>query len=203
MSVIDVDVLPFRLLAEGPPAPRPPEVAEGLLRLTAGPGADLFLDPRGTASAPDAQRWVGEVSGDFQFSALTTARFTAAFDSAALLGWVDERTWFKVCAELDPEGTPRVVSVVTRGTSDDVNSWPIDPAGVHLRISRVGQAFALHASPDAESWDMVRVFDLGVGAETPIRLGFLAQSPTGEGTEAVFSEIRFEHETLQELRDGS
>ena len=29
----------------------------------------------------------------------------------ALLGYVDEFTWFKICAELDPVGTLRVVSV--------------------------------------------------------------------------------------------
>jgi hypothetical protein len=56
-------------------------------------------------------------------------------------------------AELDPSGTARVVSVVTRdGVSDDCDSRPIDTAGTCRRISRLGSAFAMHPSTDARHW---------------------------------------------------
>ena len=202
-DALHLDALPFALHRQGPTSPRPPKVESGVLHLAAGAGADLYRDPRGSSGAPDAERLVGEVSGDFQLSARVTARYAATFDSAVLLGWVDDRTWFKICAERDAAGTPRVVSVVTRGTSDDADGWAVDPQGVHLRISRTGSAFALHAYDDGARWQFVRLFTLGTDPQAPLRVGFLAQSPTGEGTEAQFSDIRFTRNALVEVRDGS
>jgi regulation of enolase protein 1 (concanavalin A-like superfamily) len=130
--------------------------------------------------------------------------FKQSFDAGALLGYVDEFTWFKICAELDPVGTPRVVSVVTRNrASDDCNGSAIPNSGQFLRIARLGQAFALHASDDGASWSLVRFFALGVPEDRPIKIGLLAQSPAGEGTSAVFTDVKFNTNTLLDVRDGS
>lgn len=203
LEALHLPALPFALHRAGPASPRPPRVEHGVLHLVAGAGTDLYRDPRGSSVAPDAERLVGEVRGDFQLSARVAARYDATFDSAVLLGWVDDRTWFKVCAERDAAGTPRVVSVVTRETSDDADGWAVAPQGVHLRISRTGSAFALHASDDGARWRFVRLFSLDIGTDVPLQAGFLAQSPAGQGTEAEFSDIRFTQNALLEVRDGS
>jgi regulation of enolase protein 1 (concanavalin A-like superfamily) len=201
---IEIGPLPFPLVSEGPPSQVGPLLEGERLVLTADAGADMFLDPGGDPGTSDAERFVWPVAGDFRFSAFVSPVFVSDFDSGVLLGYIDPLNWFKVCAELDPSGTTRVVSVVTRnGTSDDCDSWPIDGSGTYLRISRLGQAFALHASIDGQWWNMVRYFGMGEPAPDAVKIGFAAQSPSGEGTTATFSEIRFDTRRPAGVRDGS
>lgn len=82
-----------------------------------------------------------------------------------------------------------VVSVVTRGLSDDANGYSVDGNRVWLRISRMGGAMAFHASRDGQWWDLIRHFALDAG-EAPL-VGFVAQAPTGEGCEVRLDGIRF------------
>jgi regulation of enolase protein 1 (concanavalin A-like superfamily) len=99
---------------------------------------------------------------------------------------------------------PRVVSVVTRGgASDDSNGSPLSQAGAHLRIARLGRAFALHTSDIGESWNLVRYFALDIPEDRQIKIGILAQSPTGEGTEVRFEDVHFSTDRLHDVRDGS
>lgn len=201
---LDIETLPFPLVGEGPPSQIRPLLQGKRLLLTADAGADMFLDPVGAPGTADAERFVVPVSGDFRLSAFVSPVFVRDFDSGVLIGYVDPHNWFKLCAELDPSGTTRVVSVVTRdGKSDDCDSWPIESSGTHLRISRLGPAFALHASTDGERWNMVRYFAMGDPAPETVKIGFAAQSPSGEGTTATFSNIAFDTQTLAGVRDGS
>jgi regulation of enolase protein 1 (concanavalin A-like superfamily) len=204
MSQLTISTLPFSLRSEGKPAARPPHVSDGEIDLVASARSDLFLDPRGSAEAPDVERFVANVSGNFQLSAHVRVEFKQSSDAGALLGYIDEFTWFKICAELDPVGTPRVVSVVTRnGASDDCNGWAIPTSGQFLRIARLGQAYALHASDDGVSWELVRFFALDIPTDRAIKVGLLAQSPAGDGTSAVFTDVKFNTNTLLDVRDGS
>jgi regulation of enolase protein 1 (concanavalin A-like superfamily) len=204
VSRLTISTLPFSLHSEGKPSARRPHVSDGEVELVASARSDLFLDPRGNAEAPDVERFVASVSGDFQLSAHVRVEFKQSFDAGVLLGYVDEFTWFKVCAELDPVGTPRVVSVVTRqGASDDCNGWAIPTSGQFLRIARLGQAFALHASDDGVSWDLFRFFALGIPTDRPVKVGLLAQSPAGDGASVVFTDVKFNTMTLLDVRDGS
>lgn len=91
--------------------------------------------------------------------------------------------------------------MVTNDFSDDSNAWPIEGDSVWLRISRVGRGWALHASGDGQRWDLVRVFRLVTAL--PVSVGFLAQSPTGEGREVRFESIALAATAPIELRDGS
>ena len=93
-----------------------------------------------------------------------------------------------------------VVSVVTRGVSDDANSTIVDGNAVWLRIARIGAAFAFHSSTDGKRWNLVRHFALGGDGE--LQAGFLAQSPTGEGCAATFSHVERTGSTLTDIRSG-
>ncbi|MEV4136836.1 DUF1349 domain-containing protein [Dactylosporangium sp. NPDC049742] len=204
MDDLVFDGVPLRFRASGPrTAPAPVPVAGGL-RVSGGPGADLFLDPAGGSSRPDAERFTARVDGDFQLSAHVEPVLRDTFDSAVLLAWIDDENWCKICAELDPEGIPRVVTVVTRaGASDDANGWPYEGSGIHLRISRMGSVFALHTSGDGVTWQLARVFALPLAPGAPVEAGLLVQSPRGPGTTADFSAVRFARTRLADLRDGS
>jgi hypothetical protein len=69
-----------------------------------------------------------------------------------------------------------------------------------LRIARIGAAYAFHASTDGERWEFVRHFTLDTGR--PVRVGFAAQSPTGEGCTATFDRLTYRPDRLGDLRDG-
>jgi regulation of enolase protein 1 (concanavalin A-like superfamily) len=94
-----------------------------------------------------------------------------------------------------------VVSVVTRGSSDDANAWTVEGNEVWMRVSRIGQGFAFHSSDDGERWEFVRSF--GFGVDGPVKAGFGVQAPEGDGCKVAFDDIAFKQETLIELRDGS
>ncbi|MFB9691411.1 DUF1349 domain-containing protein [Actinoplanes digitatis] len=69
----------------------------------------------------EAPLLLGSYRGDFQFSALVAPAFGAAFDAGALIVREGPDRWLKLAFEAPPEGVPMVVSVVTRGSSDDAN----------------------------------------------------------------------------------
>lgn len=174
---------------------------DGSLRIVAGPRTDLFVDPAGGVAALGAPRIVGAVEGDFQLSARVRADLRATFDAGALVLHAADHTWVKLALERSPQGEAMIVSVVTRGVSDDANGRVVTGEGVWLRVSRIGGACALHASDDGARWELVRHFALD--APDGLTAGFLAQSPTGEGATATFDDVRFLAEPLAELRDGS
>ena len=98
---------------------------------------------------------------------------------------------------------PTAVTVVTRGTSDDCNSFEVDGTTLWLRITRTGAAWAFHASPDGTWWRLLRYFSLTGDAADLVRVGFMAQSPAGEGCAATFDHITFRPGAPPNLRDGS
>lgn len=194
--------MPFPLEPSGNPACAA-RVIDGALALTSAPGTDLFVDPGGEEGArPDAGRLTGLPGDkDFTFSARVTVEFKATFDAGVLLLYLSERRWAKLCYELSPQGRPAAVTVVTRSTSDDSNSFETHGGPLWLRITRSGRAWAFHASEDGAWWRLLRYFTLGESSGA--RIGFLAQSPTGRGCTAVFDNITYKPGAPVDLRDGS
>ncbi|HEX2906046.1 MAG TPA: DUF1349 domain-containing protein, partial [Phototrophicaceae bacterium] len=110
------------------------------------------------------------------------------------------QVWAKLCLELSPQGQVMVVSVVTRGTSDDCNSIPVAGNSAYLRVAKQERAFAFHYSLDGVRWDFVRYFTLGDVSN--VEMGFLAQSPMGNGCTARFQKITYVPGKLNDLRSG-
>lgn len=183
-------------------------------RLTgaAGPRTDLFVDPATGETTLNAPRLLAPTpAGDFQLSARVAVEFGTTFDAGALLLWAGDDAWTKLAFEYSPQGSGMVVTVVTRGRSDDANGYTVDGPAVWLRVARVGAAYACHASLDGARWDFVRHFgeftsrtsgsgNLGTVATA---VGFEVQSPLGESCRATFADITFREATLLDLRDGS
>ncbi|GIF63959.1 hypothetical protein Ais01nite_19940 [Asanoa ishikariensis] len=202
------------LIIPGMPFPLVPSAAElwqvdeaaGAVTVSAQPHTDLFIDPGAAVSAEsllNAATLLGAApTGDFQFSARVTVGFAATFDAGVLLVWLDERRWAKLCFEFSPAAEPMIVSVVCRGVSDDANAFVVPGRSVWLRVSRLDQVYAYHASLDGKTWQLIRMFAFDEHSEDD-RIGFEGQSPTGEGCSATFDEIRFSPERLADLRDGS
>jgi regulation of enolase protein 1 (concanavalin A-like superfamily) len=171
------------------------------IEIAAGPRTDLFVDPGGGEPVLNAPLALGATDGDFLLSARVRADLRATFDAGALILHADERTWAKLALERSPRGEAMIVSVVTRGVSDDANGPVVVGDSVWLRAARIGGTCALHSSTEGQRWDLVRHFALD--APDGLAAGLLAQSPTGDGCTATFDDVRFETRTLADLRDGS
>jgi regulation of enolase protein 1 (concanavalin A-like superfamily) len=181
--------------------------SSGSLTVTAAPRTDIFTDPAGPSSDIESMLNAATLlglppAGDFQLSARVTVDFAATFDAGVLLLWRDEGHWGKLCFEFSPAGEPMVVSVVTRGVSDDANAFAVTDRSIWVRASRVDRTYAYHASADGEFWRMIRYFTIGDDVDQH-RIGFEGQSPTGDGCTVRFDQIRFAQQRLHDMRDGS
>ena len=196
------ELLPHPFAPSGPPTSW--HRVEGRLVADAPAGSDLFIDPAHDGSRPDAPRLLAPVDDDFQLSARVSVDFAATFDAGVLLVYADATHWAKLCFEFTPQRRPSVVSVVTNGVSDDANAFELPDRSVWLRVSRIGRVFAFHASTDGTWWRLVRYFQLSaVPPGTSVHVGFLVQSPAGDGCRVAFDDLRFSRQPPTELRDGS
>ncbi|WP_326549336.1 DUF1349 domain-containing protein [Micromonospora sp. NBC_01813] len=190
-----------------PPVTAGYDAQSQVLSITAGASTDWFVDPVGEYRTHNAPALVFDCpDGEFALSARVTVDFGAAFDAGVLCLRIDEEHWAKLCFEYSPQREPMVVSVVTNGASDDANGMPVEASTVHLRLLRKGAAYAFHYSLDGTYWHFARLFRLpGVGvtpAGGPTRVGFLAQSPTGDACTVTFDQISLVDGVPDDLRDG-
>lgn len=174
-------------------------VTESALTGRAPAHTDLFTDPLSDRKLTSAPMLLFATTEDFLLEAEVEVGFGATFDAGVLLLWQDADHWAKLCYEYSPQSQPMVVSVVTRGTSDDCNSVVMTDHRVYLRVGRRGPGCVFHYSADGIYWNMVRAFRLNEG---PMHAGFLVQSPTGDGCTVTFRHIRYRQETLAALRSG-
>ena len=180
---------------------------DGVLTMTTGEKTDWFNPPpgegmpSGLANAPALV--LNPPAGDWQLSAQVQVGHQFLFDAGTLFVHQGPDDWCKLCFEMSPEGKPTVVSVVTRGVSDDANGVAVDSTHVHLRVSKCGSAIAFHYSLDGGAyWTLHRIFSLREPS-APMSVGFLAQCPTGQACTAAFSDIALHDTTLRDPRDGS
>ena len=175
--------------------------AVGQINLTTGADTDWFINPAGEQvknNAPIA--WFLPSDNAFCLQARVTVAFASTFDAGTLFVFAHDTLWAKLCFEYSPQSQPMIVSVVTRGVSDDCNSVVVEGNSVYLRVYRYADAFAFHYSLDGHYWHFVRHFSLGDLVQPWI--GFSAQSPTGKGCQVNFSEIRYTPGMLSDLRNG-
>ncbi len=171
-------------------------------RITAPARSDWFVDPATGSVTATAPLLLTPARGDLQLTALVSGPLHATFDAVTLFVHGDERTWAKLALERSPEGADTIVSVVTRGVSDDANG-PASavPGRSWLRISRTAEVYVFHHSADGASWSLLRIFTIG-----PVqghRVGVGVQSPLGEGLTGHVGELRLTPTTLADPRDGS
>lgn len=173
--------------------------ADSQLTVTAPVKTDWFIDPQGTVNISNAPALLFPTSGPCILSARVTVNHIATYDAGVLMIYESPSVWAKLCLELSPQGLATIVSVVTKGVSDDCNAFAVN-GPVYLRVSRLERAYAFHVSPDGNHWGLIRYFKLEGNQNAQI--GFLVQSPTGNGCTASFRNIRFEERLLADIRSG-
>ena len=172
------------------------------LIIEAGPETDWFADPAGNALKDDAPvALFAPPDQEFTLGAKVAVDFAATFDAGVLQVRESDSLWAKLCFEYSPQGQPMIVTVVTRGRSDDCNSCSIEGHEVYLRVARLSEAFAFHYSHDGRFWHLARYFTLG--SVSDLRVGFSSQSPTGQGCRTLFSEVTYAVERPADIRNGA
>ncbi len=180
--------IPGALTWQNPPAQW--KITNGdTLSITGGKGTNWFASPMGNGQSDNSPRLLVRPADDFVLSAKVTVDFHSQWDAGALVLYVNDALWAKLCFEMTVEKHPAIVSVVTRNLSDDNNSIAIQGSSVYLKVAKAGQAIFFYASEDGEKWTIIRAFSLG--ANPDLRIGFSSQSPIGEGCTSVFSEIHY------------
>lgn len=161
------------------------------LTIDAAGKTNWFISPANLRSWDNAPTLLFRPDSDFILSAKISQYAKSRWDAGALVLFVDDATWAKFCLEA-PNGPPQlqVVSVVTSDVSDDSYSVPVVGNVLYMQVSKRGRAFAFHISDDGKSWQLIRTFRLR-GSED-VMVGFLAQSPSGDGLAAKFSEIHYQ-----------
>lgn len=175
----------------------------GSERFVAGPGTDYFRDPTSEGVIENAPFVYEELLDDFTLTVRVSPRFQGTYDAGALLLIAGEGEWLKLAYENTDLGYPAIVSVVTRGRSDDCNGegWP--SGSVILRLSRSGDAVGCYYGDSREGLKMHRLLRIpGPGGSAPVRVGLSVQSPKGAGTEASFSEIDLQRVAVADMRKG-
>jgi uncharacterized protein len=170
-------------------------VSGGLLTIQSQGKTDWYAAPTGGAQVASSPVLLFPAASDFWFSAKVTVDFKSQFDAGALIVYADEKTWVKFAFESPNGKSGAIVSVVTRGLSDDNTGTAIAGNSVYLKISKTGQAIFLYFSTDGKNWNLTRAFNLG--SEGALYFGFSAQSPTGTGATAVFSDIHYKPDALK------
>lgn len=152
-------------------------------------------------SLKNAPFYYTEINGDFVMRVKVSLTFESTYDSSSIMVMKDLQNWAKACFELTDFNTHAVVSVVTKeGSSDDANGCNIENSDVWLQVCRSGQAFAFHYSLDGENYYMMRFFTLPV--DGTIKVGLLAQSPTGNGGIRIYEHLTIENRTVKNIRIG-
>jgi regulation of enolase protein 1 (concanavalin A-like superfamily) len=174
------------------------------LKLGAPGKTDLFISPDGKYQINKSPRLVLRPEGPFILTAKVRPDLKAMWDAGALVIFNDAEHFAKLCFERDHHGLARVVSVVCNGAADDCTSMPVEiPDGaIYYRIVGAvpGNTFGFYASIDGKTWHAIRGFHLD--KSDAVRVGFSAQSPTGEGCTVTFSEISLQRRVPADFWTG-
>ncbi len=167
------------------------------LRIEAPAMGDFFINPSGEEVKASAPFLYTTFRGDFVATTRVSVGMKEQYDSGCLMVMADSENWAKLCNEFF-SGERSILSVVTKGSSDDCVSGEAGSLRPYLRIARSGDCFAFHYSTDGKDWRLVRYF--GMSCPDELKVGVVAQSPIGAGCEVAFEFLAFEPLTQKDIR---
>jgi regulation of enolase protein 1 (concanavalin A-like superfamily) len=171
--------------------------SKNVLTISSSAKTDWFVDPFDGTVAKTAPILLFAPGPDYVLSARVTVQFTTKWDAGALMLWGDDHHWAKLSYEFSPDQKPTLVTVVTRGLSDDCNSQSLAGDSVYLRIAKSGNTYVFYFATDGKNWQILRTFSLDT--DLPSRAGFESQSPEGSGAVATFSAITYDPHRIRDI----
>jgi regulation of enolase protein 1 (concanavalin A-like superfamily) len=181
-------------------SPLASKMEDGRLSIVAGPSTDWYISPVDGKSSSNAPLLLFEPAGDFVLTAKLNVQFGTQWDAGVLMVYINDSNWAKLALEMSVYGEPTIVTVVTRGVSDDCNSSIVSGGSIWYRIAKTARAVGFYASPDGHAWKMIRAFTLGASENT--RVGFGSQSPVGRTGNATFTDISYSARTIKDIFKG-
>jgi regulation of enolase protein 1 (concanavalin A-like superfamily) len=182
-------------------SPASAEVRDGVLTIAAGPATNWFVSPADGEATHNAPILLLQADHEFILTARVGADLASKWDAGMLMVYLSDSQWAKLAFEKSAYLEPTIVTVVTRGASDDCNSSTVAGKSVWLRVAGIGQAVAFYSSHDGKQWRLVRTFTFGASAQR-LRVGFGAQSPVGPGAAASFSNISYTAARVKDVFRG-
>ena len=195
---VKIHSIPFPLQWENPPLSYS-NGKDGLV-ITAGAKTDMFRDPNVTYNTDNAPKLMFAPDNDFVLTARIEHAHVAKWDGGAIVIKQDSLNWVKFCFEKDYTGAHRVVTVVTKDVSDDCNSAEVKGNAVFYKLAKADNVITLYVSKDGVKWFLVR--HLQMDLKPGFRVGFLAQSPTGEKATVNFSHIAYRAVKIKDPYEG-
>ena len=176
------------------------KINTGSIFIEAGEKTDMFRDPNVTYNTDNAPRLSFTADPNFVLTAEIHHDFTSKWDGGAIVLEADKLNWIKFCFEKDYTGMHRVVSVATKDISDDCNSVAINRNQVFYKIAKADNVITLYYSTDGKKWFLIR--HLQFNTTKPVKLGFMAQSPTGKSCKVTFSNITYSTKKIKDPYTG-
>ena len=193
-NAVNVLSIPHKLFWEN--TPKSFSVNGDQIIIEAGKETDMFRDPNVTYNTDNAPKLLFEADENFVLTASIEHAFASKWDGGAIVIKQDSLNWIKFCFEKDYTGAKRVVSVVTKGISDDCNSVEMDSKRVYYKVAKADNVITLYCSADGVKWFLIR--HLQFDARSGFKVGFLAQSPTGDRCEVKFSNIVYSTKKIKD-----
>ncbi len=183
-------------------APESYKIDKDYLLVTATENSDFFINPVDLSSSDSAPFFYREVSGDFVAITKVSPDLSSKWNAATFMVIIDPDNWIKFGFENSDATGPSIVSVVTRGTSDDANGVILkNTASVWLKLIRRDNNYAMHWSMDGIKYHMARL--AAMPAADSVKLGLEAQCPIGEKAVHKFEYLGIKSETVEDLRTGN
>lgn len=182
-------------------APKEYSLTEEGLSVKAEQGTDFFINPEDLTAAANAPFLFREVEGDFVAITRVTPNFDSVWNACALMVYLDASNWIKFAFENSDASGPGIVSVVTRGVSDDANGAVLNEyEALWLKLVRKGNIYALHWSADGKDYKMARLS--AMPDQKTVKVGIEAQCPSQGPAVHLFTFFSLENKTVEDLRKG-
>ena len=175
------------------------ELKDSTLWVTVSQGTDFFNNPEDGSIVRSAPFLHQRMQGDFVAKALVQPDFNSQWNAVALMVYLDSLNWIKFGFENSDATGPSIVSVVTKGSSDDANGVVSnDQEQLWLAIAKKDNNYSMHWSKDGKAFYMTRLTSMPE-ADT-IQVGVEFQSPVGETATHTLHFFEVSNQSLENLR---
>ncbi len=176
------------------------QIEDSGFSITVTKGSDFFNNPEDKSIVASAPFLYKELQGDFVARTLVQPDFSSKWNAVSLMLHIDSLNWIKFAFENSDATGPGIVSVVTKGTSDDANGVILNKEKqVWLAMVRKNNTYSMHWSKDGKSYRMARLTSMPEA--DIVKIGIEAQSPVGNVAVHKIIYFGLEERTVGNLRD--
>ncbi|MDX2245333.1 MAG: DUF1349 domain-containing protein [Bacteroidia bacterium] len=162
-------------------------------------GSDFFNNPEDGSVAASAPFLYQKIQGDFVAKTFIQPDFSSQWNAVSLMVYLDSLNWIKFAFENSDATGPGIVTVVTKGKSDDANGVILNEhKQVWLAIARKNNNYSMHWSLDGDNYNMARLTSMP--EQNEINIGVETQSPVGDSATHTIHFFSLESRTVQDLR---